>query len=94
MRLITEQQRRYSRRCIVAGFVDRESVVTSLRVGIDVGGTFTDVTVLDENAGLIREVRKVPSNPMAPLEVLDGVLADMRARWGTEAISYTAPLTH
>lgn len=59
-----------------------------LRVGIDVGGTFTDVTVLDEHVGLIREVRKVPSNPMAPLEVLDGILADMRARWGTEAISY------
>lgn len=59
-----------------------------LRIGIDVGGTFTDVTVLDEDTGRIREVRKVPSNPAAPLEVLDGVLADMRARWGPEALSY------
>ena len=60
----------------------------SLRVGIDVGGTFTDVTVLDEDTGQIREVRKVPSNPAAPLDVLDGVLADMRAKWGPEALSY------
>ncbi len=60
----------------------------SLRIGIDVGGTFTDVTVLDEETGQIREVRKVPSNPAAPLEVLDGVLADMRAKWGSEALSY------
>lgn len=59
----------------------------SLRIGIDVGGTFTDVTVLDEDTGQIREVRKVPSHPAAPLAVLDGVLADMRARWGSEALS-------
>ena len=58
------------------------------QVGIDVGGTFTDVTVLDERTGQIREVRKVPSNPEAPLAVLDGVLADMRAKWGAEALSY------
>ncbi len=60
----------------------------SLRIGIDVGGTFTDVTVLDEDTGQIREVRKVPSNPAAPLEVLDGVLADVCAKWGPEALSY------
>ena len=58
------------------------------RIGIDVGGTFTDVTVLDEHTGQIREVRKVPSNPAAPLEVLDGVLADMRERWGAGTLSY------
>ena len=61
---------------------------TGLRIGIDVGGTFTDVTVLDEETGRIREVRKVPSNPAAPLEVLDGVLADLRAKWGADALSY------
>ena len=58
------------------------------RVGVDVGGTFTDVTVLDERTGQIREVRKVPSNPAAPLDVLDGVLADLRAKWGVDALSY------
>ncbi|MCY4441779.1 MAG: hydantoinase/oxoprolinase family protein [Deltaproteobacteria bacterium] len=61
---------------------------TSYRVGIDVGGTFTDVTVLEEGTGQIREVRKVPSNPAAPLDVLDGVLADLRARWGADSLSY------
>ena len=34
-----------------------------LRVGIDVGGTFTDVTAFDEDAGEIVAVRKYPSNP-------------------------------
>lgn len=57
-------------------------------VGVDVGGTFTDVTVLEQGTGLIREVRKVPSNPAAPLEVLDGVLADLRVKWGAGALSY------
>ncbi len=57
-------------------------------VGVDVGGTFTDVTVLDQETGGIREVRKVPSNPAAPLQVLDGVLADLRATWGADALSY------
>ncbi len=61
---------------------------TSYRVGIDVGGTFTDVTVLEEGTGQIREVRKVPSNPAAPLDVLDGVLADLRAKWGADSLSY------
>ena len=57
-------------------------------VGVDVGGTFTDVTVLEEGTGRIREVRKVPSNPAAPLDVLDAVLADLRAKWGADALSY------
>ncbi len=61
---------------------------TRYRVGIDVGGTFTDISVLDEGTGRIREVRKVPSNPAAPLEVLDVVLADLRATYGADALSY------
>ena len=65
-----------------------EEPATGLRIGIDVGGTFTDVTVLEEGTGRIREVRKVPSNPAAPLDVLDGVLADLRAKWGADSLSY------
>ncbi len=60
----------------------------SCRVGVDVGGTFTDVTVLDAGTGQIREVRKVPSNPAAPLEVLGNVLADLRLKWGADSLSY------
>ncbi|MGZ8446129.1 MAG: hydantoinase/oxoprolinase family protein [Candidatus Binatia bacterium] len=60
----------------------------SLRVGIDVGGTFTDITVLDVASGEIREVKKVPSNPQRQIEVFDHVLEEMSSQWGAEAVSY------
>ena len=60
----------------------------SLRVGIDVGGTFTDITVLDEATGEIREVKKVPSNPQRQIEVFDRILEELSAEWGGEAVSY------
>ena len=60
----------------------------NLRVGIDVGGTFTDITVLDESSGVVREVKKVPSNPEQPLTVLDNVLSDLKEKWGSSSVSY------
>jgi N-methylhydantoinase A len=44
-----------------------------LRVAVDVGGTFTDVFVLDEDSSHVH-VAKVPSTPSDPMEgVMDGV---------------------
>ena len=44
-----------------------------LRVAVDVGGTFTDVFVLDEDSGAVR-VAKVPTTPSDPMEgVMQGV---------------------
>lgn len=60
----------------------------SLRVGIDVGGTFTDITVLDEASGEISEVRKVPSNPARQIEVFDRILDDLRRKFGADSVSY------
>lgn len=60
----------------------------SLRVGIDVGGTFTDITVLDEARGEIREVRKVPSNPRRQIEVFDQILDDLSKKFGADSVSY------
>jgi N-methylhydantoinase A len=60
----------------------------SLRAGIDVGGTFTDITIMDESSGVIKEVKKVPSNPQQPLAVLEKVLADLEQAWGSSSISY------
>ncbi len=60
----------------------------NLRVGIDVGGTFTDITVLDESIGVVREVKKVLSNPEQPLTVLDNVLSDLKEKWGSSSVSY------
>src|SRR5205085_12624154 len=45
------------------------------RVAVDVGGTFTDVFVLDEDTAAV-EVAKVPSTPHDPMEaVMSGVAA-------------------
>src|ERR1041384_7974449 len=59
-----------------------------LRVGIDVGGTFTDITVMDEAHGSIRETQKVPSNPENPISVLDHALANLKEKWSSAEISY------
>jgi N-methylhydantoinase A len=49
--------------------------VPRLRVAVDVGGTFTDVFVLDEDTADVR-VAKVPSTPRDPMQgVMDGVAA-------------------
>lgn len=48
-------------------------MATTLRVGVDSGGTFTDVCLFDEGTGRI-EVWKVPSTPDDPsLGIADGV---------------------
>jgi N-methylhydantoinase A len=47
--------------------------MTSLRVAVDIGGTFTDVCILDEDTGLIR-VAKTATTP----DPIDGFLAGLR----------------
>jgi len=46
----------------------------TVRVAVDVGGTFTDICILDESTSAIR-VAKVPSTPADPME---GVMAGVR----------------
>ena len=61
----------------------------SYRVGVDIGGTFTDFCVLNED-GLALETLKVLSRPDAPgAEVLEG-LDEIERRFGItpEAIGY------
>jgi N-methylhydantoinase A len=49
--------------------------VSSYRVAVDVGGTFTDVFVLDEDTAAVN-VAKVPSTPDDPMEaIMSGVAA-------------------
>ncbi len=49
--------------------------MASVRVAVDVGGTFTDICILDEATGRI-EVAKVPSTPDDPIDaVVSGVVA-------------------
>ena len=44
----------------------REDSVTKLRVAVDIGGTFTDICILDEGSGALR-VAKTASTPEDPL---------------------------
>ena len=53
------------------------------RVAVDVGGTFTDVFVLDEETRR-RNVAKVPSTPHDPMEaIMNGVGAASVVDWPT-----------
>ena len=58
---------------------------TMIRSGVDIGGTFTDVIVFDEESGEI-EIAKTPSTPANPAEgVIDGL---SKAETAIEALDF------
>src|SRR6266704_5180395 len=58
-----------------------------LRVGIDVGGTFTDVTAFDEDQRELIAVRKYPSDPADPAAVMESITADLARDFGPNSVS-------
>jgi len=58
-----------------------------LRIGIDVGGTFTDVTAFDEDAGALVAIRKYVSNPSQPASVIDAITRDLANDFGADSVS-------
>jgi N-methylhydantoinase A len=58
-----------------------------LRVGIDVGGTFTDVTAFDEQRGDLVAVRKYLSNPAAPAAVMERITEELARDFGADSVS-------
>ena len=58
-----------------------------LRVGIDVGGTFTDVTAFDEDTGALAAVRKYVSDPARPAAVMERITADLAADFGADSVA-------
>ncbi len=58
-----------------------------LRVGIDVGGTFTDVTVYDEDAGKLVAISKYLSDPAQPAAVIETVSKDLARNFGQQSVS-------
>ena len=60
------------------------------RVGVDIGGTFTDIVAIDPASGQQR-LAKVPTVKRAPLQgIVDG-LAAVALGWATSPSSCTAP---
>ena len=58
----------------------------TLRIGIDVGGTFTDVTAYDDDRGEVG-VRKYASNPADPGRVIEHIMRDLSDEHGPDTVS-------
>ena len=58
------------------------------RIGIDVGGTFTDFTMIDERVGTVA-FHKVPSTPIDPSEAIERGIADLLDTHGVAARDIT-----
>lgn len=58
-----------------------------LRIGIDVGGTFTDVTAFDEERSELAAVRKYTSNPAQPAAVMDTITRELARDFGADSVS-------
>jgi N-methylhydantoinase A len=58
-----------------------------LRVGIDVGGTFTDVSAFDEDAGELVAIRKYLSHPSEPAAVMEEITQDLAHDFGANSVT-------
>jgi N-methylhydantoinase A len=61
--------------------------VGALRIGIDVGGTFTDVIAFDEDGGAVVAARKYLSDPTQPAAVIDTIMHELSRDFGANAVS-------
>jgi N-methylhydantoinase A len=59
----------------------------SIRVGIDVGGTFTDVTAFDDAKAEGALIRKYTSDAADPMRVMDAITRDLAHEFGSEAVT-------
>src|SRR5437660_7462545 len=59
----------------------------TLRVGIDVGGTFTDVSAFDEDQRELVAVRKYLSDPAQPAAVMENITADLARDFGANSVA-------
>jgi N-methylhydantoinase A len=62
------------------------------RIGVDIGGTFTDLVVLDERAGEVRTL-KVPSTPQDPSQAVLNAVRRLHDEFGID-LSQVTQFTH
>ena len=63
------------------------------RLAVDIGGTFTDVVLLDGLTGAVR-VEKTLTTPSAPLEAVRTGIGDLLDRTGVAPADIVAPIVH
>ena len=59
----------------------------AIRIGIDVGGTFTDVTGFDEEKREVCLIRKYSSNPADPMAVMQEITDDLLRDYGPQGVN-------
>ncbi|HTH97462.1 MAG TPA: hydantoinase/oxoprolinase family protein [Stellaceae bacterium] len=59
----------------------------TMRIGIDVGGTFTDVTGFDDTQAQVTLIRKYSSNPAEPMRVMAEIAGDLLQHYGPDGVS-------
>src|SRR5262245_5055757 len=59
----------------------------NLRIGIDVGGTFTDVTAFDGDAAKMVAIRRYRSNHRAPAAVIEAITQDLAGDFGADSVT-------
>ncbi len=67
--------------------------MTDWRLAVDIGGTFTDIVLLDADSGRV-EVGKTLTTPSAPLDGVRAGVTDLLVRAGVKPSDITAPIVH
>ena len=67
--------------------------MTDWRLAVDIGGTFTDVVLIDGDSGVV-VVDKTLTTPAAPLDGVRAGVTQLLQRAGVRPVEITAPIVH
>ena len=63
------------------------------RLAVDIGGTFTDVVLLDGVSGSV-QVEKILTTPAAPLDAVRSGITGLLAKTGVRPDEFVAAIVH